>query len=238
MAYLKAWKPAYAPGTVRTYSNVSIGLLGLIAAARMQQNYTALVQVKMFPALGLRHGFIDLPRDEMGNYAQGYTEDGTPIRLQMGVLGPETYGVRITAADLLRWVAINMGSVTVDRDWERAVMAAHTGYFRLRAGGMVQDMIWEAYKLPVDLTALEAGNGDAVLLDPNPVAKLIPPVPPRGDVLIDKTGSTNGFGAYVAFIPAQRIGVVLLANKRYPIPARVAAAYAILTGLGAERARA
>jgi beta-lactamase class C len=53
--------------------------------------------------------------------------------------------------------------------------------------------------------------------------KLSPPLQPQSDVLINKTGSTNGFAAYV--------GVVILANKNYPVAARVAAAYEILTAL-------
>jgi hypothetical protein len=31
--YLRAWRPAYPPGAVRTYNNIGIGVLGLIAAA-------------------------------------------------------------------------------------------------------------------------------------------------------------------------------------------------------------
>ncbi|MBO1907617.1 hypothetical protein J4G37_22245 [Microvirga sp. 3-52] len=54
------------------------------------------------------------------------------------------------------------------------------------------------------------------------------------DVLINKSGSTNELGANVAFVPAKEIGVVLLANRDYPIPARVRAAHWILSALDSE----
>ena len=87
----------------------------------------------------------------------------------------------------------------------------------------------------MDLGRLLAGNSAKMLFAANPVTELDPPLPPRDDVLIDKTGSTNGFGAYVAFVSERKIGIVLLANKSYPISARVTAAYQILTRLDCSR---
>jgi len=69
------------------------------------------------------------------------------------------------------------------------------------------------------------------VLEAQPVTALQPPQPASPDVLINKTGSTNGFGAYAAFVPGRRIGIVLLANRNLPIPARVEAAYRILQAL-------
>ncbi|MGF7473752.1 serine hydrolase, partial [Salmonella enterica subsp. enterica serovar Minnesota] len=66
------------------------------------------------------------------------------------------------------------------------------------------------------------------------VSRLAQPRPAQENLLINKTGSTNGFGAYVAFVPAKGIGLVMLANKNYPVPARVKAAHRILTALDSQ----
>jgi beta-lactamase class C len=229
MAYFQNWKPAYAPGTYRTYANPSIGMLGMITAKSMNEDFVALMQGMLFPGLGMKHSYLDVPQAQMENYAQGYTTEDTPVRMAPGILASEAYGIRATAGDMLRFVEANMGMLDLDAKLQRAITDTHTGYYRI--GAMTQDLIWEQYQYPVELNDLLAGNSAKVRSEPNPAVKLDPPLQPQGDVFINKTGSTNGFSAYVAFVPGKKIGIVLLANKSYPIDARVTAAHEILTRL-------
>ena len=230
MQYFRQWQPAYAPGTYRTYTNPGIGTLGLIAAKSMHARFETLMERQLLPALGLRNTYIHVPSARMADYAEGYTSNGSPIRMKPGVLSAEAYGIKSTAADMIRFLRANMGLVPLDPQLEHAITATHTGYFE--AGVMTQDLIWEQYPYPVDLRRLLAGNSAAMLYEATPVSRISPPERPRQDVWINKTGSTNGFGAYVAFIPAKQLGIVILANRSYPIDARVTAAYQILTALG------
>jgi beta-lactamase class C len=229
MRYFGSWKPDHPPGRQRTYSNLSIGLLGIIAAQRLDGDFVALMEGKMFPALGLQNTWLNVPAAAAEHHAQGYTDADLPVRLSPGVLGAEAYGVRTTARDLLRWVEHNMRMHKLDEQWQRAIDDTHTGYYRI--GAMTQALIWEKYAYPVPLHDLVGGNSARISSQPNPAARLDPASPPHESVLINKTGSTNGFSAYVAFIPARKLGVVFLANKRIPNEARVKVVREILETL-------
>lgn len=228
LAYLKAWKPSYKPGTHRSYANPSIGMLGYITAKAMGQSFDDAMQDTLFPALGLKDTFTAVPRAKMADYAQGYKRTGEPARMTPAILSSEAYGVRSTAQDMIRFVNANMGLEKLDGKIQQALTNTHTGYFSVDA--MTQDMVWEQYAHPTPLKTLRELNS-GTLLKTIPVSGISPPMKPRQDVFINKTGSTNGFGAYVAFIPSQKLGIVILANKNYPNEERVSAAYEIMTAL-------
>jgi beta-lactamase class C len=231
ITYYQRWKPSHSAGTYRLYSNPSIMLLGLIAAKRMDADFSTLMQRELFIPLGLRKTFLVVPQDQVSRYAQGYTDAGKPRRMFPGPLAAEAYGIRTTASDMLRFIDANMNVIHLDDTLRQAIINTHTGYYRI--GMMTQDLVWEQYGYPIPLSGLLRGNSDHVILEENPAVKIDPPSRPQSDVVINKTGSTSGFGAYVAFIPRRKTGIVLLANKSYPIQARVAAAYRILTRLAA-----
>ncbi|VXB04276.1 Beta-lactamase [Burkholderia sp. 8Y] len=228
--YFKAWRPRYAPGTYRTYANPGIGTLGLITAKSMGGDFDALMQQHVFAALGMSNSYIQVPAARMRDYAEGYAKDGTPIRMRPGVLSSEAYGVRSTAEDMTRFLQANMNDAApVDATLQRAITATHTGYFQ--AGPMTQDLIWEQYPYPAPLSALLDGNGPSMIVDGHAVTRIDPPQAPRDDAWLNKTGSTNGFGSYIAFVPSKHVGIVMLGNKNIPNADRVRAAYAIVTSL-------
>lgn len=229
MDYFKQWQPEYALGAYRTYANPSIGTLGLIAAKSMGQDFTVLVEQHLFPALGIKNSFINVPRQKMTDYAQGYTAEDKPIRLAAGLLSSEAYGVKATASDMIHFVEANMGLYKLDSRLQQALATTHTGYFKL--DGMTQSLIWEQYTYPVALKTLLAGNSADIIFNATPVSVINPPLKPQQNVWINKTGSTNGFSAYVAYIPQKKLGIVILANKSFAIADRVKIAYNVLTSL-------
>ncbi|WP_183299940.1 class C beta-lactamase [Cupriavidus alkaliphilus] len=232
--YFRNWRPRYAPGTYRQYSNPSIGLFGFLAARSMGQPFDVLMEKTLFPALGLRSTYITVPKARMGDYAYGYARDGKPTRVTPGVLDAEAYGVKTTSADMMRFVRANIDSTGLDETLRRALAATRTGYFQV--GDMVQGLAWEMYAWPAQRDSVLAGSSQQVVFEANPVARLEPPHAARSGMLVNKTGSTNGFGAYVAYVPSQRIGIVMLANKNYPVAERVKAAFQVLTYLEGQAA--
>ncbi|MGI3125414.1 class C beta-lactamase [Nitratireductor sp. PBL-C9] len=229
VAYCRGWERRYSPGTERTYSNIGIALLGSIAAGALQRDYDDALANLLLPKLGLANTYTQVPPHRIRDYAQGYTTENEPARLSDNALASAPYGVKTTATDLIRYVEAHMQSGDLEPDMQSAIGQALTGYYK--ADAITQDLVWEQYAYPVSLKRLLDGNSRRMARDDVPAMHLKPPFPPRRKVLVNKTGSTRGFSAYVAFVPGRRIGVAILANRNVSVRDRVRAGYRILAAL-------
>ncbi|MEI8629957.1 class C beta-lactamase [Vibrio sp. M60_M70] len=228
MQYYKTWKPEYEAGTKRKYSNPSIGLFGYIGALSMKSDYTEMMETVILPELGMTNTFVDVPKDQLNNYAFGYSSEGKPVRVNPGILDAQAYGIKSTSLDMLQYIEANMGQAQLNSDIENALERTHTKYFDTDT--FTQAVGWEGYDYPVSLSQLLKGNSSDVILNAKPVQASVSGTLGR-DVWYNKTGSTGGFGAYVAYVPSEKIGIVILANKNYPNAERVEAAYNIISSV-------
>lgn len=227
--YFGHFKPKAAPGVVREYSNPSLGMFGHLASVALKANQADLLEQQILPKLGLTSTYLRVPDSAASRYAWGYNSANKAVRMSPQLFSAQTYGVRSSSADLIRYVQVNIDPSKLDATLRRTIEATHVGYYQI--GGMVQGLGWEQYAYPVSLETLQAGNSNKMSREANPVKLLSPPKPASAAVWYNKTGATGGFSSYVAFVPEKKIGIVILANRNYPIPERLKAAYTILSSL-------
>ena len=226
LRYYKSWQPVFPINSKRLYSNASIGLFGYISALSMDADYTQLMEEKILPSLNMPNTFINVPSDKMSDYAFGYNAAGDAIRVNPGMLDAEAYGIKSTITDMTHFMAANMGLVPLDKDIQQALDNNRKGYYQ--ASTFTQGLGWEMYPYPTQLDTLLEGNSMDVVLKPQAIKTDNHPTAVLNNVWVNKTGATNGFGGYIAYIPAEKSGIVILANKNYPNADRVKAAYTIL----------
>ncbi|MBS0865084.1 ACT family cephalosporin-hydrolyzing class C beta-lactamase [Enterobacter mori] len=227
--FYQTWQPQWKPGTTRLYANASIGLFGALAVKPSGMGFEQAMTTRVFKPLRLDHTWINVPKAEEADYAWGY-RDGKAVHVSPGMLDAEAYGVKTNVQDMASWVVANMAPDNVqDASLKQGITLAQSRYWRV--GAMYQGLGWEMLNWPVDAKTVVEGSDNKVALTPLPAREVNPPAPPVRASWVHKTGSTGGFGSYVAFIPEKQLGIVMLANKSYPNPARVEAAYRILDAL-------
>ncbi|EJO95869.1 beta-lactamase/D-alanine carboxypeptidase [Ectopseudomonas mendocina DLHK] len=227
--YYRNWQAVYPPGTQRLYSNPSIGLFGHLAAASLAKPFQELMEQDLLPQLGMQESYVQIPAEQMTRYAWGYRDDKA-VRVSPGALDAEAYGLKSTAADMLRFIDANLHPDKLPAPLHQAISSTHRGYYQV--GDMTQGLGWERYAYPINLAKLQAGNSAEMALQPQAVERFSAPTPVEGDLLLNKTGSTNGFGAYILLLPARDTGLVILANRNYPNAERIRLALQLLEALG------
>ncbi|MFQ6227208.1 serine hydrolase [Nocardia sp. NPDC002869] len=224
--YFQQWRPTYPVGTTRLYGNPGMALLGQATAAALGRPFEDAMRAEILEPLGLRHTYFEVPAPVQDDYAWGTRPSGAAVRVSPGPGDTEAYGLKTTAADLPAFVAANMDNQRAPSALRGPLDATRHGYYRV--GSMTQALGWERFEYPVSLEALQAGYSADIVNRPQPVE---PAGAPPGPALFDKTGSTGGFGAYVAYVPSRSLAVVVLMNRTIPIPARVAATHRVIEAL-------
>lgn len=234
MDWLAAWRPQNNPQSVRAYSNVSIGLLGQIVGERFCGAYDVALEEYLLPKLGLENTFIKVPAEAIGRYAFGYSKvEDKAIRVTPGLLDAEAYGVKSSVLDMTRFLDTHLGNVQLPAPVKAAL--DQTRQARYDTAHFAQAMVWEEYRWPVDMQKIVLGSSTEMAMKPQPLRTRDAPM--AGPIFLHKTGSTNGFGAYVAMVPDENIGVVVLANRNYPNGRRVEATLELIEEILAQLKR-
>ncbi|MCH7462216.1 ADC family extended-spectrum class C beta-lactamase [Acinetobacter baumannii] len=223
LTFFKDWKPKNSIGEYRQYSNPSIGLFGKVVALSMNKPFDQVLEKTIFPALGLKHSYVNVPKTQMQNYAFGYNQENQPIRVNPGPLDAPAYGVKSTLPDMLSFIHANLNPQKYPADIQRAINETHQGRYQVNT--MYQALGWEEFSYPATLQTLLDSNSEQIVMKPNKVTAI------SSVKMYHKTGSTTGFGTYVVFIPKENIGLVMLTNKRIPNEERIKAAYAVLNAI-------
>ncbi|EPG1908439.1 ADC family extended-spectrum class C beta-lactamase [Acinetobacter baumannii] len=226
LTFFKDWKPKNSIGEYLQYSNPSIGLFGKVVALSMNKPFDQVLEKTIFPALGLKHSYVNVPKTQMQNYAFGYNQENQPIRVNPGPLDASAYGVKSTLPDMLSFIHANLNPQKYPADIQRAINETHQGRYQVNT--MYQALGWEEFSYPATLQTLLDSNSEQIVMKPNKVTAISKEPSVK---MYHKTGSTTGFGTYVVFIPKENIGLVMLTNKRIPNEERIKAAYAVLNAI-------
>ncbi|MBU6879531.1 ADC family extended-spectrum class C beta-lactamase [Acinetobacter baumannii] len=226
LTFFKDWKPKNSIGEYRQYSNPSIGLFGKVVALSMNKPFDQVLEKTIFPALGLKHSYVNVPKTQMQNYAFGYNQENQPNRVKPGPLDAPAYGVKSTLPDMLSFIHANLNPQKYPADIQRAINETHQGRYQVNT--MYQALGWEEFSYPATLQTLLDSNSEQIVMKPNKVTAISKEPSVK---MYHKTGSTTGFGTYVVFIPKENIGLVMLTNKRIPNEERIKAAYAVLNAI-------
>uniref|UniRef100_UPI003B501E52 extended-spectrum class C beta-lactamase ADC-389 n=1 Tax=Acinetobacter geminorum TaxID=2730922 RepID=UPI003B501E52 len=226
LTFFKDWKTKNAIGEYRQYSNPSIGLFGKVVALSMNKPFDQVLEKTIFPPLHLKNSYVNVPKTQMQNYAYGYNQENQPIRVNPGPLDAPAYGVKSTLPDMLTFINANLNPQKYPKDIQHAINETHQGFYQV--GTMYQALGWEEFSYPAPLQTLLDSNSEQIVMKPNKVTAISKEPSVK---MFHKTGSTNGFGSYVVFIPKENIGLVMLTNKRIPNEERIKAAYAVLNAI-------
>jgi serine-type D-Ala-D-Ala carboxypeptidase/endopeptidase len=185
-AFLNSYQLTRAPGTHFEYSNLGVALLAHALAQAAGTPWARLVQQEITEKLGMPDTRLSLEPEERARLAIGYSRAGLRARETMPT-----------------WPAFNGagGLFSTTSDMQR-FLAWNMGETK---GDLPNSLLAELHTTRFPQPRARSGVGLAWHIAPLGAAASV----------IWKNGGTSGYSSYIGFVPAARVGIVLLSNSNH-----------------------
>jgi beta-lactamase class C len=216
---LQQYQLPRAPGTEYSYSNVGIGLVGYVLQSIYHQPYQAILTTKVLAPLHMHATYLHVPTAKEKYLAVCHDAQNNVIPYNKNI---ETWfaaaSLKSTISDMANYLAAQIHAETIaDKNLAKAITLVHQNRYCFTDNLSCEQLAWQAHTLSV----LKNSTGDTYFIAfdkqgfPDFYSKKISAHNSLANkaIFIDKTGSGYGMSSYMAYIPEQKIGVVILLNK-------------------------
>ena len=212
--FIHSWVAPYPPGSQELYSNLGFSILGMALADHAASDLSDVMQHNILTPLGMSSSFMTIPENFNQYYSHGYTASGAPSRSPNEGLFGGSWAMKSSADDMTKYLEASIGLSEAPSSIVAAMKIAQTPYFEFPSGKKQVGLAWTMVPLDKVTTAelLKVEPLKPRKTTPNDITRIKSPEY-NSHALIEKTGSTNGFRAYIAVIPDQKTGVVILTNR-------------------------
>jgi CubicO group peptidase (beta-lactamase class C family) len=139
--FLASHKLARQPGVNSEYSNLGMGLLGHALGVKSGRDYESLVTTRICKPLEMAHTRITIDASLRGRLAPGHDGDGNPVpNWDLPTLAGAG-AIRSTAADMLKFLAANLGLTKTGFD--EAIANTHRVHFATPDEGGDEALAWQ-----------------------------------------------------------------------------------------------
>lgn len=216
---LQRFKLTRAPGSEYSYSNAGIGIAGYILQSIYQQPYQAILAAKVLVPLNMHSTYLQVPAEKEKNLAVGHDPHNNVIAYNKNI---ETWfaaaSLKSTISDMANYLFAQIHANTLrDTKLGKTLILVHQNRVCFADKRCCEQLSWQAHPLSVLKTSI--GDTYFIHFDKEGFPLFNTKKIMSGNTLvgskifIDKTGSGYGMSSYMAYIPEQKIGIVILTNK-------------------------
>ncbi len=191
-------------GSLWQESDVNYGVLGSALEAITHHSLDQTYRTTILAPLKMNLIGLQVPQAFLSQRVQGHNAADQTVPASGLGRYPAATGIKASGSDMQHFLMAALGLPGAPAPLASALRLTETPF--VQVGSWQQGLAWRI-NAPVDLSAKQPLPAQVL-----PVAKQTF----NDTAVIDKVGSTAGFSAYIAVVPAQKNGVVILVNKHLP----------------------